>query len=54
MAEKKSKKNSFTLEELEDVKKNMQVIDMYVESIDTNYNLIGYVGNNIKAIIKAI
>ena len=51
MAEKKSKKNSFTLEELEDVKKNMQVIDMYVESIDTNYNLIGYVGNNIKAIM---
>lgn len=51
MADNKVKKNSYTIEDLEEIKAKMQVLDMYVESVDTNYNLIGYVANNIKAIM---
>ena len=51
MADNKIKKNIYTIEDLEEIKAKMQVLDMYVESIDTNYNLVGYVANNIRAIM---
>jgi len=51
MSDNKIKKNSYTIEDLEEIKSKMQVLDMYVESVDTNYNLIGYIANNIRAIM---
>lgn len=51
MSEKnnKLKNNIYTFEQLNEIKNTMQVLDMYVEEIDTNFNLIGYIGNNVKA-----
>lgn len=46
-----NKKSTYTLEQLNNIKNTMQVLDMYIEEIDINYNLIGYVGNNIKALM---
>lgn len=45
----RKKSSTYTLEQLSEIKNTMQVVDMYVEDIDTNFNLIGYIGNNIKA-----
>ncbi len=48
---KKSKKNNYTVEELENMKNSQQVIDMYIENIDENLNMLGVIGSNIKAYI---
>ncbi len=49
---KSSKKNRvYTLEELEKIKKEEQVLDMYVEDIDDSLNMVGKVGSNIKAMV---
>lgn len=37
--------------QLEQIKNEEQVIDMYVETVDDSFNMIGYVGNKIKAIL---
>jgi small subunit ribosomal protein S1 len=44
-------KKNYTLEQLEQIKKDQQVIDMYVTDIDESLNMIGIIGKNIKAII---
>ncbi len=36
---------------LQQIKKEEQVLEMYVETVDDSFNMIGYVGNNIKAIL---
>lgn len=41
----------YTIDELEKIKKEEQVVDVLIEDIDESYNMIGRVGNNIKAII---
>ena len=51
MAQNKVKKINYTLEQLEEIKKNMQVLDMYIEESDVNLNLLGYIGNDIKALM---
>ena len=48
---KKSKKSKYTIEQLEKLKESQQVLDMYVEDIDDNFNMIGIVGKDINAII---
>ena len=49
---KTSKKvKTYSLSQLEKIKKEEQVIDMYVEEIDESLNMIGIVGSNIKAIM---
>lgn len=48
---KNKSKANYTLEELEEIKNKMQVLDFFVENVDTNLNLTGYVGNNIKSIM---
>lgn len=47
----KRKEKKYSLSQLENIKKEQQVIDMYVEEIDESFNMIGIVGNNIKAIM---
>ncbi len=52
----KSKRNNrrnrvYTLSDLQHIKKNEQVLDMYVEDIDESFNMIGKVGSNIKAMV---
>jgi len=37
--------------QLEQIKKEEQVLEMYVESVDDSFNMIGYVGNKIKTIL---
>jgi len=44
-------KNRYSLEQLQEIKKSQQVVDMYVKEIDDSLNMIGIVGKNIKAII---
>lgn len=39
------------IEELEEIKKSQQVLEMKVEEVDDSFNMIGYVGQNIKAIL---
>lgn len=41
----------YSLEQLEKIKKEQQVLDMYVEDIDESLNMIGIVGKDIKAMI---
>lgn len=48
---RKSKSKKLTLEELQNIKENQQVLDMYIEEIDENLNMIGKIGKNVKAII---
>ncbi len=45
------RKIKYSLEQLEQIKKEEQVLDMYVESIDDSLNMIGIVGTDIKAMI---
>lgn len=49
----KSKKSArkYSIEQLEKIKKEQQVIDIYVEEVDESLNMIGIVGSDIKAII---
>lgn len=42
---------SLQIKDLEKIRDSQEVIDMYVEKVDDNFNLIGYVGKNIKAIL---
>lgn len=46
-----SKKIKYTLEQLEQIKKSQQVLDIYVTEIDESLNMLGVVGSNIKAVI---
>lgn len=39
------------INQLEQIKNEEQVLEMYVETVDDSFNMIGYVGNNIKAIL---
>lgn len=39
------------IDQLNQIKDDEQVLDMYVEKVDDSYNMIGYIGNNIKAIL---
>lgn len=48
---RKNKKKEYTIKELEKMKDTAQVIDMYIEDIDENFNMLGIIGNNIKATI---
>lgn len=53
-ANKKQKKSRsskvvYTLEQLEEIKKTLKVVDMKVEEVDSTLNLVGYIGNNIKS-----
>ena len=41
----------YTFEQLELIKKEQQVVDMYVKDIDESLNMVGVVGNNIKAMV---
>ncbi len=52
----KSKRNNrrnrvYTLSDLQQIKKDEQVLDMYVEDIDESFNMIGKVGSNIKSMV---
>lgn len=47
----RKKEKKYSLSDLEKIKKEEQVIDMYVKDIDESLNLIGIVGSNIKAIM---
>ncbi len=40
-----------SLNKLQQIQKEEQVVDMFVQEIDDSFNMIGVVGNNIKAII---
>lgn len=40
-----------SLKKLEQIKKDEQVVDMYVKEVDDSFNMIGVIGNNIKAIV---
>lgn len=39
------------INQLEKIKEEEQVLEMYVETVDDSFNMIGYVGNKIKAIL---
>lgn len=45
------RKQEYSLKQLEEIKNTMQVVDFFAQSVDDNLNLIGYIGNNIKAIM---
>jgi small subunit ribosomal protein S1 len=42
---------NYTYEQLEKIKKEQQVLDMYVREIDDSLNMVGIIGNNIKAMV---
>ena len=48
---RKVNSKNLSLEELQNIKENQQVLDMYIEDIDENLNMIGKIGKNVKAII---
>ena len=39
------------IEQLEEIKKTQQVMEMKVEEIDDSFNMIGYIGDSVKAIL---
>ncbi|MBR1884026.1 MAG: S1 RNA-binding domain-containing protein [Clostridia bacterium] len=39
------------IEELEEIKNKEQVLEMKVEEVDDSFNMVGYIGENIKAIL---
>lgn len=41
----------YSLKQLEEIMKEEQVLDMYIEDIDESLNMIGIVGNNMKGMI---
>lgn len=47
----RKKERKYSLSDLEKIKKEEQVIDMYVEDVDESFNMIGIVGSDIKAIM---
>lgn len=42
---------NYSIPQLNEIKQTMQVVDFFVQSVDTNLNLVGYIGNNIKSIM---
>lgn len=44
-------KKNYSLEQLEQIKKEQQVVDIYITDIDESLNMIGIIGKDIKAII---
>ncbi len=48
---RKPRKTKYSVKDLEKIKKEEQVLDMYVEDIDDSLNMVGIVGKDIKAII---
>lgn len=46
-----NKKVNYSLKKLQQIQKEEQVLDMFVQDIDESLNMIGIVGNDIKAII---
>ena len=44
-------KRKYSIKQLEQIKKDQQVVDIYVTEIDDSLNMIGKIGNNIKAVI---
>lgn len=48
---RKNNSKKLTLEELQNIKDNQQVLDMYIEEVDENLNMIGKIGKDVKAII---
>lgn len=48
---KKLNRIKYSIKQLEEIKKEQQVLDMYVKEIDDSLNMIGIVGNNIAAMI---
>lgn len=39
------------IKKLNEIKKSEEVLDMYVKEVDDSFNMIGVIGNNIKAIL---
>ena len=48
---RKNNSKKLTLEALQNIKDNQQVLDMYIEEVDENLNMIGKIGKDVKAII---
>ncbi len=48
---KKRESKVYTLDEIKKIKDDEQVVDMLVLDIDESFNLIGVIGNNIKAVM---
>lgn len=48
---KRMKVKKYDLTDLEEIKKNQEVVDMLVQSVDESLNMVGVIGNNIKAMI---
>ncbi len=48
---KVSKNVNLSFEELQEIQKNQQVLDMYIEEVDENFNMRGRVGKDMVAII---
>lgn len=48
---KKKTKSDFSLKKLQQIQKDEQVVDMLVQDIDEHFNMVGIVGNSIKAIV---
>lgn len=49
---RKNKKNiSYSISQLEKMRTEQQVIDMYIEEIDDNLNMLGIIGKDIKAMV---
>lgn len=44
-------KKNYSFEQLEQIKKEQKVVDIYITDIDENLNMIGIIGKDIKAII---
>lgn len=44
-------KKNYSLEQLEQIKKEQKVVDIYITDIDESLNMIGIIGKDIKAII---
>ena len=44
-------KKNYSLEQLEQIKKEQKVLDVYITDIDESLNMIGIIGKDIKAII---
>lgn len=46
-----NRKPKLNMENLQNIKDTQQVLDMYIEDIDESLNMLGIIGNNIKAMI---
>lgn len=48
---KKTERKNYSLKKLQQILKEEQVLDMYVQDVDESFNMIGIVGKDIKAIV---